>query len=414
MKKSKMRRGLLWVVTVAVVGAAIAGGLFMRKAAAKTERPVAFAREGEFQVMISCRGELIAADSEQVTAPLNVPNLSIVWLAPNGDMVKEGDPIVRFDESSAKRQLREKEAALGQAQATLDQAVAQASIQLEQDRLELATARQVVERAKLEVSKQEIVSRLKGEESRIDLGVAEEKMKVQQATLELNQTSGKAKISALEAVRDKTKVEVELTRHRLTQMELKSPSTGVVVYLMNFSAGWMNAKPFKVGDNVWPGSAIAEIPDLASLHIKAKVDENDRGRLQAGQEAQIRLDPFPEKTFQGKLASISLLTEQNFEWPPTRNFRGFAKVEPPDKRLRPGMQGKMDLIVEKIPKAISVPSKALFTRNGKPVVLLDQQGEFRAVEVKVVARNPDEVAVEGIKRGAKVALTDDEKLEKKQ
>ena len=397
-----------------VVGGVIAGGLLMRKAAAKTERPVAVAREGEFQVLVSCRGELIAADSVQVTAPLNVSNLSIVWLAPNGEMVKEGDPIVRFDESSTKRQLREQEAALGQAQATLDQAVAQANIQLEQDRLELAAARQVVERAKLEVSKQEIVSRLKGEESRIDLGVAEEKMKVQEAMLELNRISGKAKISGLESVRDKTKAVVDLTKNRLTQMEQKSPSTGVIVYLMNNSSGWMNAKPFKVGDNVWPGSAIAEIPDLASLYIKAKVDENDRGRLQAGQEAQIRLDPFPEKTYQGKLESISLLTEQNFEWPPTRNFRGFAKVEPLDRRLRPGMQGKMDLVVEKIAHAISVPSKALFTRNGKPVVLLDRKGEFQAVEVKVVARNPDEVAVEGIRGGARVALTDEEKLEKKQ
>ncbi|MCL5746193.1 MAG: membrane-fusion-like protein, partial [Acidobacteria bacterium] len=211
--------------------------------------PVATARKGEFLVIVSCRGELVASRSVQITAPLNVPNLQIVWLAAQGAAVQQGDPVVRFDASGAKRQLQEKEAAFEQAQASLDQAVAQARITAEQDKLELASLRLSVERARLEASKKEIVSAIQGEENRIDLGLAEQKLKVQQAAADLNTASSKSKIASLVTQRDKAKGEVEVTRYRISQMELRSPATGVVNFLMNYSQGWMNAKPFARGDN---------------------------------------------------------------------------------------------------------------------------------------------------------------------
>ena len=129
--------------------------------------PMAVARQGEFLVIVTCRGELVADRSVQITAPVNVPNLQIVWMAPQGAAVKVGDPVLRFDASGAKRQLQEKEAALAQAQASLDQAIAQAGITAEQDKLELASLRQAVELARIEASKKEIVSAMQGEENRI-------------------------------------------------------------------------------------------------------------------------------------------------------------------------------------------------------------------------------------------------------
>jgi hypothetical protein len=73
----------------------------------------------------------------------------------------------------------------------------------------------------------------------------------------------------------------------------------------------------------------------------------------------------------------------------------------------------MDIIINKIPKAISIPSKALFTRAGKPIVYLQRQGQYRAAEVKVLARNPDEVAISGVPAGSMVAIVDVEKDQKK-
>jgi para-nitrobenzyl esterase len=59
--------------------------------------------------------------------------------------VKEGDPLIRFDSSSAQQQLMQKEAALKQAEASLMQATAQAQITAEQDNSELKQAKTVAD-----------------------------------------------------------------------------------------------------------------------------------------------------------------------------------------------------------------------------------------------------------------------------
>ncbi len=385
-----------------------------QKVAANTDRPLAQARKGEFLVIVTCRGELVAGKSVLIAAPTNVPDLRIVWMAPQGEPVKPGDTILRFDESSAKRQLQEQEATLKQAQASLDQAIAEGRINQEKDKLDLADAQHAVQRSELEVQKAEVVSALQAAEDKLQLGLDQEKLQVQQATNRLNTVSSESKIASLRTQRDKSKGEVELTQHRIWQMTVVAPSHGVVTYLMNYSQGWMNARPFKVGDNVWPGSAVAEIPDLTTLEMKAKVEEMDRSRMQLSQTTRIVLDPFPEKQFPGKVTRISPLTEQNFEWPPSRNFRAFAGFNEFDNRLRPAMNGRLDVIVDRIPDAISVPAKAVFTRSGRAVVLVPAENGLKPMDVVVVARNPDEVAVRGIPAGLTVALTDETAKEKKQ
>jgi len=337
-----------------------------------------------------------------------------VWAAPPSSPVKAGDVVIRFDPSSAKQQLQEKEATLRQAQATLDQAVAQARITSEQDKIDTATARYQVEKSRLEASKQEIVSALQGEESKIDLALAEKDLRVKEAAVDLHAASDKSKIASLTRARDHAQADVDLTKKRLGQMEIVTPLNGLIVYLPNYSQGWMNAKPFKVGDAVWPGAAVAEIPDLSTLEMEGKIEEIDRGRITLGNDSRVRVDSLPELTLPAKLSALSPLTEQTFEWPPTSSFRGYSQIQKPDSRLRPGMNGSMDIEISRIPAAISVPAKALFTRNGKPVVYVAERGAYRPVEVQVLARNPDEIAIKGVNPGSMVALADPAKKDHKQ
>ena len=410
----RWKRWLKLLVTLLILGAGGFSTYHFRKAQAAAELPTAPARKGEFLVISRCRGELRARRSAQVTAPVNVPDLRIVWQAPPSTHVNAGEPVVRFDQSSAKQQLQEREAALKQAQATLDQAVAESLITAEQDKRDLSAARYAVERARLEVSKQEIMSVLQGEESKIDLGLAEKKLRVQEANVALHEASSKSRIASLTRVQEQAQYEVDLTKKRLAQMELQAPISGLIVFLPNYSQGWINAKPFKVGDQVWPGASIAEVPDLATLEMEGKIEEIERGRVNPGSDARVRIDSLPELTLVAKLYQISAMTQISFEWPPTYSFRGYAKIDKPDKRLRPDMNGNMDVIVSRIPDAISVPAKALFTRAGKPVVYVSNGKLYEPVQVEVLARNPDEVAIKGLAAGTPVALVEVEAKDRKQ
>ncbi|HZO54599.1 MAG TPA: HlyD family efflux transporter periplasmic adaptor subunit [Bryobacteraceae bacterium] len=398
--------------TVAVLGGLAGAGFGVYRfttVQAAQSLPTSPVRKGEFLVTVRCRGELKARRTVQITAPLNVPELRIVWMAAAGSAVKEGDPVVRFDPSSTKQQMDEKSAALKQAEAALNQAEAEGRLQLEQDKRDLTEAQYLLEKAKIEVSKAEIVSRLQGEESRVDQGLAEQKLAVQTAKLKFNEASNAAKVASLKRQRDKAADDVELAKGRLGRMEVKAPIVGVVNFLQNFSQGWMNAKPFKVGDQVWPGSVLGEIPDLATLEMEGKIEEIDRGQMSVDQETRVRIDSLPETTFAANLVQLSPLTEMGWEWPPSRSFRGYAKIKEPGTKLLPGMNGRMDVVLRRIPNALSIPAKAIFTRNGKPIVYVSRKGVYEPVEVEVEARNPDEVAVKGLAVGTLVATEEPEK-----
>ncbi len=121
----------------------------------------------------------------------------------------------------------------------------------------------------------------------------------------------------------------------------------------------------------------------------------------------VHVDAFPEKVVPASLIGITPLTEQSFnEWPPTRSFRAYAKLEKPDARMRPGMNAGADIVEMKIPNAVSIPAKALFTVAGKPAVYLKRGGQYVAQSVQVKAKNPDEIAIEGIAGGTMVALAE--------
>jgi HlyD family secretion protein len=355
---------------------------------------------------------LKAARSKTVYAPI-VPQLRIAWLAPSGTIIKQGDPMIRFDSSAAQQQLQQKEATLRQLQAMLDQTVAQSKITLGQDTSDLADAQFTVERAKLEVSKQEIVGQIQAEESRIALGIAEQRLKTQQATVALHRASETSRIGSLTRQRDNAQADVNITRSRIGEMEIKAPLTGFLVFSTNYTQGNMDAKPFKVGDNVFSGMSLAEIPDLDTLQLEGKIEETDRGRIAVGQQAIVRIDSLPELSIPAKVGSISPLAEQSNEWPRTRSFKAWSPLSRPNSRLQPGMNGGMDIIVNRIPNAISIPAKALFTHAGKPIVFVEERGRYTATEIQVLARNPVEIAISGIPAGSMVAMVDVDKQKDK-
>lgn len=402
------KRGL-WIAIRLLLCLALVAGLFFawsrfRGAQAASDLPTTTARQGEFAVLVTCRGNVTAEHKVELEAP-DVPDLQIVWLAPSGSLLKAGAAVIRFDGSKLQQDLREKTEALHQAQASLDQAVAQERIDADKDRLDLAQSKADMEKAELEASKKAIVSAIQGEESAIDSQVAKEKVKVQISTADLHKESNDAKIASQKRLRDQAQAEVDLVKRRLGLLEVKTPIAGYISYASNMTQGWMNAQNYKVGDHAYPGATIGEIPDLKTLEVESKVDEEDRGRISQGDEVNIHVDAFPEKAMKAKLVSISPLTEQSFEeWPPTRTFRAYSALTNPDPRLRTGMNAAAGIVERKLENVISLPSRALFTVAGKPTVYVKGPKQFSPVAVEVLARNPDEVAVSGIGNGTVVAL----------
>ncbi len=140
--------------------------------------PTAEVKSGEFVNYLQIRGEVQALKSAVLNAPSGAgEDIEIVKLVRSGATVKKGDVVLQFDTTRLRTTLDQKRSELKQAEAEIEQTRAQARLTEEQDRTDLMKARYDVERAKLEVSKQEIVSKIEGEEAKVKLVDAEQKLR---------------------------------------------------------------------------------------------------------------------------------------------------------------------------------------------------------------------------------------------
>lgn len=78
-----------------------------------------------------------------------------------------------------------------------------------------------------------------------------------------------------------------------------------------------------------------------------------------------------------------------------------------DVLLRPGLLSDVEIIVEKIPNAINVPTQAVFEKDGKPVVYVKTERGFEARSIQIFKRSESVMVItSGVKPNEVVALAD--------
>jgi RND family efflux transporter MFP subunit len=378
--------------------------------------PTAVVERGEFTDYLELRGEAKALKSVTITAPYEAGDLQILKITPTGTQVKKGDAVVVFDTTNPKETLAEDQAELGSADAEIEQARAKARLTEEQDLTDVMKARYDAESAKLDASKQEILSKIDGEEAQLKLADAEQVQKQKEAKLAADKALDAADIEDKRQKHDQAAFKVRQMQRALSVLVLKAPTTGIVTVLNNWRASGVfgNGAPFKQGDRAWPGAAIAELPDLSTLQISARVDETERGRIQVGQALTIRADAIPDREFTGRISQISTNASTDFAagWPFPRNFQVQISIENPDPRLRPGMQANLHIATDHIRDGIIIPSQALFHDAGQTVVYVLSGRKFAERKVEVARRSGDQLLVaQGVNPGERVSLQDPNAVE---
>lgn len=404
----RRKAGLLCVA--ALVAASVAyGGYRYTKSVANI--PSALVQRTDFVDYVQIRGQVSAHKSITIAAPYEAGDLQIVQLAKNGAQVKKGDVVVQFDATTTKQSLAQDESALKSAEAEIKQSQAQARLKEEQDLTDVLKARYDVQSAKLDASKQEILSKIDGEEANLKLEDAKQKLVDVEAKLKSDQESDAADI---EDKRDKSEQQayaVQQAERSLAALTLRAPVDGLVTIQSNWRASGPtgNSQPFRQGDRAWAGAAIAELPDLSTIQVTGRIDETQRSQVEPGQTASVRVDAIPDKEFTAKVAQISTIASMDFTagWPFPRNFSMDFSLEKTDPRLRPGMSANIRIAVDRVAQGIVVPAESIFQKSGQSVVYVLRTSEFVEQPVEVEKRSGGQALIaRGLQPGQRVALRD--------
>lgn len=408
--KSNPRRVkiVFWMIGLTLCG----GGLFAAyryTGTTEVEVAVARVRRADFIISVRTRGDIRSARSTILKAP-SVPGLRIVHLADNGRPIRKGEVVVEFDAVQQENNVISRTTAVRAADGDIEQVKATQVINDEADAMNKMASEYDLERAKLDASKAEVLSAIDGEKNRIAVGVSEGALQQVKANINAHQVGNEADLSRLGQRKDKAVKDLNLAQSYLGMMKLSAPTDGLVNVLPNFrSQGTFgqSTPPFKEGDNVWTGAEIAEIPDLSQMYINLNLEEVDRGKLQMGQSVHIRVDAIPDKEFIGDIDFISPIASLVFKGgsTPEKTFPARATLKNMDDRLRPGMSASAEIIIEREPNMLLIPSRASFDQNGKPAVYVQIGKNFVVRPIQVGRRNDDDIIVtSGVKEGEIVTL----------
>ncbi|MGE5284821.1 MAG: HlyD family secretion protein [Actinomycetota bacterium] len=121
-------------------------------------------------------------------------------------------------------------------------------------------------------------------------------------------------------------------RSKFADTSIVAPVTGTVIF-----------KALETGEMVSPGAAILTIVDLHSLYARVDIDETKIGKVVLNDNAVIRVEGVPGKTFEGRVSEIGRYGEFATQRDVVRGrediktFRVKVRVDDPTGMLKPGM-----------------------------------------------------------------------------
>jgi multidrug resistance efflux pump len=406
-----MKKGWAILALAMVVALSVAAAAALRRDTGSS-LPTAIVAKTTFVDFLQLRGEIRPVRSVVLTAPSTGTDLQIVDLSTNGAKVAAGDVIVTFDPTQQQRTLETKRSELKQAESEIERTGAEQRRRVAAAQSERDEAMKALARARLEIQGNELRARIDAENFIIAVSNAEEHVRELEKKIEGERIAAQADVAIARQKRDKALFDVQDTERILGSLQVRAPIAGSISLLPNFRAGGPGraAPEFRRGDRAWFGAAIAELPDLTSVQMTARVDEADRGRVQLGSTVRVRVDAVPDKDLTGTLKDISVIAKPDFTtWPPVRNFDVVISLSDSDPRLRSGMSASARVELDRLTAVLVLPTGAVFQRGPATVVYVVNRGAIESRPVTVLRRGRDQIAIaSGVGEGERVSLKEPE------
>lgn len=261
-------------------------------------------------------------------------------LVEEGQTVKPGQPLVELDHEYLDLELKQAEAAVAAARAQLEllrrgarsEDIIQAEQQLKQAEINLEQVRNDAGRFR-RLYEQGAITQKQKEEAENRLALAEAQYnQVREALKKIKSLARPEEIELAEARLHQAEAAAELVKKNIEDSIVICPVEGVVT-----------EKAVEPGELVNPGATLVTISCLDPVYLWVYVSAEELGRVRLGGRAEVTIDSFPGKSFEGRIVYLSPeaeFTPKNIQTREDRIKLVFAvKIElpNPEGQLKPGL-----------------------------------------------------------------------------
>jgi Cu(I)/Ag(I) efflux system membrane fusion protein len=167
------------------------------------------------------------------------------------------------------------------------------------------------------------------------------------------------------------------------------------------ASGIVTEKKAVQGMRFMPGEALYQVADLSSVWVIADVFEQDIGLIKSGATARIRINAYPDKSFEGKVTYVYPTLKAETRTVPVR-----VELANPGMLLKPAMFAQVEVAVPSKGAVVTVPVSAVIDSGTRQIVLVQKaEGRYEPREVRLGARSDTDVEVlQGVKEGEPVVV----------
>jgi len=365
--------------------------------------PVYEVRRTGFARIITAEGVLKAANATAVTAPSEAEGpLKVAFIVADGSTIRKGDVVVRFDPTEFEDLLRDGRGD----RASTENKISNTTVLAEADRSNLVgdaeqAARELEAAQRFQKKDAEIFSRSSRIESEIDGELATRRRAYARSILGIREAVSRADHDLLAIDERKADLKIRRARNGLAEIEIRAPHDGILV----LTRDW-RGEMTRIGDTVWGGEPLGEIPDLKRMKAEVFVLEADAGGLAPGQKATLSLDAAPGRAYEARVSRLDAVAKPRMRGVPVQFFGATLEVDRTDpETMKPGARVRARLVVAQQDDAVTVPLQAIFQKGSRKVVFVRRGSGFeeRAVETGQSSLGRV-VVVGGLRAGERIAL----------
>ena len=300
---------------------------------------------GEFRRELLLTGELEAVRSIAIKAPQTaIFQMRIQFMAEEGSVVREGEPLLSFDNSALAAQALDLENQILDAETQIVAKRSELASALKDLEIELAQRQYEHDRTKLDASVDpEVLSRKELGERQLAYSKADNELSEIKDRTALTRDRGQAELDVLVINRDKLQKDLLSAQRGLDVLTIKAPAEGLVVYETREGT----TLHYQEGDSCWPGQGVMRLPDLSEMQVAFQVNEVDAPLLHTGMPVRLAVDAFPGREVAGEIRQIPSMAVKRSEESKIAIFKVIASVaETWVGEMKPGMSVLGRVVVE--------------------------------------------------------------------
>jgi HlyD family secretion protein len=343
----------------------------------------------------------------------------VSWIGvEKGDLVQEGQVLVRLEDSEFRAQVNQAEANLAAAQARLDRLRTGSRPEEKlKDKAAVLQAEANLKNAEAEFQRTESLYR-SGVSSKAEYDRALANRDSAAAMLQSARQSSamtdigprKEEIRAAEAEVQQMRAARDYANTQLAATEIKAPVTGTVLQRI-VERGEM------VSPSAFGGSgartSVVDLADLTDLQVELDISQTDFARLKPQQRAEIIPEAFPNLRFTGFIEEIA--PEANRA---KSTVQVKVKVENPNEQLRPEMNARVNFLSDKVAASdnqtiarVLVPKTAVVKQDNNSFVFVVKGNKVEQRTIRTGEESGDAyVVLDGLSGNESVAVAGVDKL----